>query len=325
MAAGTQINRTDAAAIIARQDMAEIFQAAVEQSAALSTFRRVSMGTKQARMRLIDALPTGGFVAESDADVPGVKPTSKQSWRSKELVAEELAVIVVIPENVFEDTEIGIWSEVKPRIAERLGAVLDAAVFFGQAGLSALPGSNAGTYPSTWPAAIEPGARAAGNVVSKAAITPDLAEAINQVFGKVEADGYDVNDAYTGRFLRVQLRGLRDDNHQPIYLESLRSDGMTNQILGATLKYVTNGAWKRAGGSPDAGATLIAGDAKKAILGVRQDITFKLLDQAVVGGISLAETDQIALRAKCRFGFQVDDSQTLESGGTGYPFAVLGT
>ncbi len=54
-------------------------------------------------------------------------------------------------------------------------------------------------------------------------------------------------------------------------------------------------------------------------------MTFKLLDQATVGGVNLAERDMIALRVKMRVGFQVASSTTREGGATAYPFAVLGT
>lgn len=121
------ISRTEAEALISRQDIQEVIQQATEGSAALKTFRTVNMGTKTARLPVLDALPTAGFVTEA-ADATGVKPTAQQVWATKTLEAEEIAVIVPIHENVFEDTELNVWDEVRPRIAEALGAVLDGAV-----------------------------------------------------------------------------------------------------------------------------------------------------------------------------------------------------
>ncbi|WP_258933207.1 hypothetical protein [Nesterenkonia pannonica] len=40
-----------------------------------------------------------------------------------------------------------------------------------------------------------------------------------------------MNVAYTGRFMRSRLRGLRDNNNQPIYLDGLRGDGSTPRSM----------------------------------------------------------------------------------------------
>lgn len=305
------INRSEAEALMARQDMGEVFAQAAEGSAALRTFRTINMGTATARMPVIDALPTAGFVTEDSGDT-GKKPTSQTVWANKTLTAEEIAVIVPIHENVFDDTSINVWDEVRPRIAEAMGAVLDGAVFFGT------------NKPSSWPTSLEDGARAAGNLYS-AATTGDLAEDVNQTMALVEADGFDVNVHYAPRALRAQLRGLRDDNGQPIYLDNFRADGADAPLLyGQPLEYLTNGSWVAAVGSPAGGASLITGDRTKAILGIRQDVTFKILTEATVGTLNLAERDMIAIRAKFRVAFQVADATTIEGGSSAYPFAVLG-
>lgn len=311
------INRTDAEALLRTQDINEIVEEAQQTSAALSTFRTVRMGSGTSRMPVLSALPSAGFVTEA-ADATGVKATSEVTWANKELIAEEIAVIVPIHENVFDDSSFNVWAEVRPLIAQEFGRVLDGAVLFGT------------NIPTTWDASLEDGARAAGNVYS-AATAGDLAEDINQVWALVEADGFDVNVNYAARTMRSRLRGLRDANGQPIYLDSLRGDGRTPAIYGEDLAYVTNGAWvpavadadpATAGDQPE-GADFISGDRSKAILGVRQDMTFKLLDQATVGTLNLAERDMIALRAKMRVAFAVATPVTVEGAG-GYPFAILG-
>lgn len=305
------INRTDAAGLIGRQDINELLQQATEGSAALSTFRTVNMGTSTARMPVIDALPTAGFVTEA-ADATGVKPTAEQVWVSKTLTAEEIAVIVPIHENVFDDSEMNVWNEVRPRIAEAFGAVLDGAVFFNT------------NKPASWPNSLEDGARAAGNVYSQAT-AGDLVEDVNQVWALVEADGFDVNVNYAARSMRARLRGLRDANSQPLLqVQGGLGTAPNYSIYGEDLVFVTNGAWEPAtAGTPNTGADLIAGDRTKAILGIRQDVTYKILDQATVGTLNLAERDMIALRAKFRVAFQVADPTTIEGGSTAYPFAIL--
>jgi HK97 family phage major capsid protein len=309
-----QINATDAAALLRRQDIKEIIQMAPKSSAALSTFRTLRLSAKSATMPVLAALPTAGWVGVTPDPISGstgVKPLSNVAWASKTITAEEIAVIVPVHEDLFDDTEFNIWEEVKPLVAQEFGRILDLAVFFG---------TNA---PATFDDSLVEGARAAGNVVSPGTI--DLAEDVNQVMSLVEADGFDVNQFYAKRTLRGRLRGLRDDVGQPIYLNSIRSDGQVNTLYGEDLAWVTNGGWVAGSGTePSAtGATLIGGDRDMAILGIRQDMQVKVLDQATVGTYNLAERDMIALRFKFRVGFAVANPLTPEASG-GYPFAILG-
>lgn len=300
------ISKADAEALLGKQSINDILQDAPKASAALSSFRTIPMSAGVASMPVLAALPTAGFVTDDTESASSTKPTSRVAWTSKTLRVEEIAVIVPIHENTFDDSEYDIWGNVRPLLAEEFGRVLDAAVFFGV------------NKPTTWDAAIVAGATAAGNVYTTPGTTPpDLAEQINQTWALVEADGFDVNVNYTSRSLRSKLRGLRDADGAPIYLNGIRNDGTTNSIYGEDLHYVTNGAW-------DADqATLIAGDRSKAVIGVRQDMTFKILTEATVGGYNLAEKDMIALRCKMRVAFAVDTPLTREGGAGGYPFGVL--
>ncbi|WP_433038630.1 phage major capsid protein [Actinomycetospora sp. CA-053990] len=300
-----QISRSDAAALLATQDIKEIVKDAEKSSVALSSFRTVPMSSKQSRMPVLSALPTGSWVSEA-TDSSGVKPTSTMAWVNKDLIAEELAVIVPIHENVLDDSEFDIWSEVRPAIAQEFGRIVDAAVLFGT------------NKPSTWTdAAIVPGAVAASNSVTVGAV--DLADDVNRTWAAVEADDFDVNIQFAKRSLRQQLRGLRDENGSPIYLQSFRGDGNTDMVYGETIKWVTNGSW--ADTTPD--TDFIAGDASKVIIGIRQDVRYKFLDQATVGGINLAERDMVALRAVMRVAYAVAIPKTIERPNGAYPFAVL--
>lgn len=298
------ISRADALALLAEQEIKEIIKPGVAGSAALDSFRTIPMSKGTARMPVLSALPTAGWVSESATAPAGVKPTTKVEWENKELIAEELAVIVPVHENLLDDTDYDIWGEVSPLVRAEFGRLLDLAVFFGTG------------KPATWTdPALVPGAIAAGNVV-EAGTGRDLAEDFNQAFGLVEDDEFDVNAAFTGRFLRTSLRGLRDDTGQPIYLDALRSDGGTASIYGQDLHYVGNRAWNREA------ATALVGDASKAVLGIRQDVQVKLLTEATVGGINLAERDMVALRFKFRVAFATAFS-TAGGGATDYPFAVI--
>lgn len=299
------ITRADALALLARQDINEIIKPDTAESAALASFRTIRMSAGTARMPVLAALPTAGFVTDNNAtDSTGVKPTSKVSWTDKELIAEEIAVIVPVHENTLADSNFDIWAEVRPLVAQEFGRILDGAVFFGV------------NKPASWlDPALVPGAIAAGNTIAEGT-TIDLAEDFNEAFGFVEDDEFDVNAAFTGRFLRRQLRGLRDADNQPIYLDALRSDQDTASIYGQDLFYVGNRSWDR-----DTAVALV-GDRNKVVLGIREDVQVKLLTEATVGGINLAERDMVALRFKFRVAFATAFS-TAAGKATDYPFAVI--
>jgi len=139
--------------------------------------------------------------------------------------------------------------------------------------------------------------------------------------GLVEGDGYDVNGFVTRTTYKSRLRGARDTTGQKLL------DVSTTTIEGQPLVYAMKGLWPSGASS----AELFAGDWSEAMLGVRQDITYKILDQAViqdnVGAIqyNLAQQDMVALRVVARFAFQIANPINWENqtDATRYPFALL--
>lgn len=304
-----QITKNDALALLAHQDIDEIISVDSTESVALNSFRTVKMSAGTSSMPVLSALPTAGWVTDS-GEATDSKPLSKVSWDQKKLVAEEIAVIIPVHENILSDSRFDLWGEIKPLVNAEFGRVLDSAVFFGKG------------KPASWTdPALVPGAIAAGNTVTEGAGV-DLADDINEAFSLVEADGFDVNSAYTGRFLRSELRGLRDANNQPIYIDGVRSDGNTSAIYGQPLSYVLNRSWD------PSQAIMLVGDASKVVLGIREDVQIKILDQATFGSgesqINLAERDMVALRFKFRVAYATAFSTAGSAeADTVFPFAAI--
>lgn len=324
-----EITRADALALINQQNMNEIWQEVPKSSAALRTFNQIPMTAKQMKVRVLDVLPAANGSAWVNGDT-GRKPTLDMAWANKFLEAEEIAGIVPIPENVFDDTDADIWGLVKPRIAEYVGYHLDLAVFLGTGA------------PASWPDSLAEGAIAAGNVLDLSTYSGlgtqaqgyDLAGAFNELLGIVEDDGYEADIVWSKNTMKRRIRNLRDQNGNTVYSAGVRGSEDGPTIWGVTLDYITNTALA------DANTLAIAGSRRNAILGIRKDMEFKFLDQATltqdmmvdVGGVptpvkvvtaSLAEQDMVALRFKMRVGFQVADPTTLEGGAGAYPAAVL--
>jgi HK97 family phage major capsid protein len=302
------ISRSNVSALIPEDVSREIIQNVVDQSAALSLMRRVTMSSNQQRMPVLAALPTAYFVTGDT----GVKQTTEQAWENKFLFAEEIAVIVPIPEAVLDDSDFDVWGEIRPRLEEAVGRTLDAAIFFGT------------NKPSSWPADLVTSAIAAGNTFTRgtSAVTAGgLAEDFNQTFGLVEADGYAVNGVATRTTYKTRLRGARDSTGQ------LLADMGNNEVWGEPLRYVMPGLWPTGATSAEA----LVGDWSQSIIAVRQDLTYKILDQAViqdnVGVIqyNLPQQDMVALRVVARYAWQVPNPINYEQAveASRFPFAVL--
>lgn len=310
MAYNSLINRDDADALIPVEVAKQIIQLVPEQSAALSLFKTVTMSSKKQRQPVLSTLPTAYFV---DGDT-GLKQTTELAWGSKYLEAEPIACIVPIPEDVLHDSEYDLWGQSMPHIVEAIGRALDAAIFFGT------------NKPSTWPTAIVTAAVSAGNVLARGTYDTEeggIAEDINQLMAKVEADGFDVNGFVTSRAFRKYLRGARATDGQRL----LDINGNVDNVEGLPVRYAMRGQWP----SGNSAAELIAGDFAKGIVGVREDISFKLLTEAVItdseGAVvyNLPQQDMVALRVVARYAFQVANPLTHEQAteGNRYPFAVL--
>lgn len=303
MAYNDLTDRTAADALIPEPVTNQIIQGAVAASAALSTFRRVTMSSKTARQPVLSALPNAYWV---NGDT-GLKQTTEQAWERQTLTAEELAVIVPIPQAVIDDAAFDMWSEVRPRLAEAFGAKIDLAALFGV------------DAPTSWGDGITELAVLAGNSVVEGTGV-DFADDLSLTFEKVENDGYDVNVVYARRKVRSRLRRLRDQNDQPIF-QTLR-EGSPDQLYGNDLTYVTNGAWVN-------NYEAIAGDRTMAILGIRQDITYRVFTEGVISDdsgnvvLNLMQQDSAALRAVMRVAFAVAQPISRENETGSFPFAVL--
>ncbi len=309
MPANNMISREQAEALIREQVVPEIFQQVPTQSTFMGLARKLpNMTSKQTRIRVLDLLPFAYWV---NGDT-GYKQTSEQAWDNVYLTAGELAVIVPIPEAVLDDAEFDIMGEVTPRVVEAIGKKVDEAIIFDK------------DRPAEWDAGIIVRARQAGNNVAN---SQDLYGALlgeGGVFNKVEEFGYAVNGVIAARGMRAKLRGLRDDNGQPIYNPNMQ--GTTTYALdGAPMYFPTNGSFDKTR------AQLIAGDFSQAVYAIRQDVTVKILTESVIqdpatGKIiyNLAQQDMIALRVVFRMGWALPNPATaLDSDRTGCPFAYL--
>ena len=294
MAYNNIISRTDASGLIPEQWSREMLGHVRQQSAALTMFSRVPVARAQVRFPILSALPVAYWV---NGDT-GLKQTTEANWSNKYLNIEELACIVPIPQNVFDDTDIDVWGELRPDIEEAIGRTLDATIFFG---------TNA---PSSFPTDISTASAAAGNTVNEGATQANggFQDDVDQVIGLVEADGYDPSGIVSARSAKGKFRRVRATTGE-------RLDGMNDALTeyeGLPIMYPMRGLFP-SGGSTNTNVRMFVGDFTEFAIGVRQDLTYDVFREGVItdptGAIiyNLMQQDMIALRVTFRAGWQVSN------------------
>ena len=296
------ITRQNAEALFTEDLVAEIIQGVTKQSAALRMFRRLpNMSSNIMRMRVLDALPMAYWVNDSTDN--GRKQVTNAAWANKYIVPAEIAVIVPIKEDVLDDASIDIWGEIRPRLVEAIGKKIDQAIFVGV------------DKPSAWRADLLSSIAQAGAYVSQGGGT--LYSAINDAMVKVEESGYNPSGIVGGVDVKGKFRMMLDTSGQPI---------KGTEIDELPKAYIDNGAWDKTK------AQMIVGDFTQAVYSIRQDITYKVLDQAIIQNPSdgeimynLAQEDMVALRVVMRLGWEIPNPITaLQPDETvRFPFAAV--
>ncbi len=308
-------SRTDVGALIPEEVSREMLGKATEQSAALSLFRRVPVGRAQVRFPVLSALPTAYFVTGDT----GLKQTTEVNWANKFLNIEEIATIMPVPDNVIADIDANVWDEAMPLLAEAVGRTLDAAVFFG---------SNA---PASYPTNVLAAAAAAGNSVTEGTATAAAGGFygdVDSTIAAVETDGFDVSGWAASTGFRARLRAARSTTGER--LDAGRTSPALDALDGYPIIYPMRGLWPTGAGT---GVRAFAGDWGQFVVGIRQDITLKVSNEAVVqdntGAIiyNSFQQDLTFLRLTFRVGWQVantiNNDQPTET--ARYPVAALRT
>ncbi|MBI5964928.1 MAG: phage major capsid protein [Chloroflexi bacterium] len=330
MAFNNVISRTDAAALIPEEVSNELLDNVAGANPLMQLARRLqNMSRAQKRLPVMSALATAYFVSGDT----GQKKTSEVNWANKYIDAEELAVIIPIPEAVLDDADYDIWGQVRPELEKAFSAAITPAVLYGT------------NIPATWTtnlgaAGIKAGAVAASQSISAAAYT-DLYEAIlgeksdgtDGLFMQVEADGFMVTGSLAHASMRGKLRNLREKVWNgsalvasgPSVFKPNMQDASRYELDGSPIFFPDDG-------SIDSSSSLmISGQWSQLVYSMRQDITYKILTEAVIqdaaGNIvyNLAQQDMVALRAVMRLGFALPNpiNRMNTDSATRYPFAVL--
>ena len=305
------IDRTGAESLIPETRAREIIQGTITRSAVLSQGRKLpNLSSKTHKMPVLDMLPIAYFV---NGDT-GNKKTANMKWDKKIITAEEIAVIVPIPEAVLDDSEYDIWAEVRPRVEEAFGKVIDEAVLFGV------------NAPDSWRDDIVTTATSATSVVTLGSSDSLYDKIMGEggVIAKVEESGFFVTGHMADISMRAKLRGLKDSTGNPIFKSDMQ-ESTRYSLDGSAMTFPNNGSFDKSK------ALMISGDFSQLVYAIRQDITFKLFTEGVVqntdGSIAynLMQQDMVALRAVMRLGWEIPNpiNSLKTDKSKRCPFAIL--
>lgn len=318
-------DRTGTAPLIPEDASREIIKEVPNQSIVMQLGRRLpNMSRRQRRMPVQAGLIQANWV---DGDT-GLKQTSEMEWANTYVYAEELAVIVPIPDAVRDDADYDIWGEITPQIVEAFAVAFDGAV---------LTGTNA---PTDFPDDIMAQCVSASHTVDHSSVSGDYYDEIFGVGGimaLVEADGYDPNAFVAPVATKAALRGLRTDQGggagtgEPLF-KRLRGDGAAT--MQDRTVYELDGlpiVFDKASVLNPSNETIIVGDWSKLVWALRQDITYSIHTDGVIqdnsGAIvyNLMQQDMTALRAVMRIGWALPNpkNRANETDATRLPFAAI--
>ena len=303
----------------------EIIRGVLGRSKALELGRRLpDMRGKTYKLNVLSSLPVAGWVKNSAtpagaADEIKNKPISDLAWQGKDLVAEEIAVIVPVSLNTLRDVEnfVDIVPEITEQVVGAFQQVIDATIFFGQ-------GS-----PWTGFNGIVADATTAGATVSwNGTSGTSFYNAVNDAMEKVENSGYVPTAILGGPSLNSAFRKTITE------LGVLAGD---QGEIGALPRHID-----LTGGFNQSSAFAIVGDFRYLVYSFREEMEMRLLEEATLVDpatgsalYNLAQQDMVAFRFTMRLAAAIPNpvnrvSGQLNSGSTNiianaaaYPFAII--
>ena len=301
-----------------------IIQGISEKSIVMRLAASMRMSRHLKQLPVLDSLPTAYWVT----DPTGLKNTGEMSWRNVMLTAEELAVLIPIPDVVIKDASTDIWAQIRPKVEEAFAKALDEAVLFGI------------NKPASWPNDVKAAAIAASNTVTQGTGV-DIAADVNNVMGAVEADGYGVSAFAIRTALRASFRGLRTTTNEFVFQPG--EPGASNAAFGSGAKAtegmlfstqaisVRNGSFENENSSTSNSVSLIAGDWDQMVLAIREDMNVDFSKSAVIhdsNGLiqyNAWQQDLTIGRFVARFAYAIPNpvNRTNETTASRSPFAIL--
>jgi HK97 family phage major capsid protein len=224
-------------------------------------------------------LPVVNWVNEN-ASISDAKPTLGQIT----LTAKKAAGIVVLSNELLEDANVQIGQYILRKFAQKFGTAEDVQFFNG----TGSPFNGVFKSSNTF-----------GNTVTMSGqiTTLDYKDLLDCVYG-VDASYLSGAAWYMHRTVLSQIRNISDSQNRPIFVPA--GEGTPATLLGYPVRLIENAP----SGSSAAGSVVaILGNLENSYIGTKSELSVKILEEASIGGTSLAENDLSAIRVIERVAF----------------------
>lgn len=287
---------------VPREITAAIFDKAQESSLVLRKGRQIPVTYGETVIPVNMNRPQVGQVGTGTTNElreGATKPVSGVSWGYKTLSPIKLATIVTVSEEFARMNVNGLYTQIQNDLAYAIGRGIDEAVFHGK-------------RPDTGGAlaGIDTANVLANTTNSVALTTTGLVDGLLDGYELVAAgadfefDGWAADPRYRAKLLRAMTQ--LDTNGNVANPAALNMAGETGSLLGFPVDF-GRAVGGDLGAATDSGIRLVGGDWGQLAYGFADEVRVKVSDQTVVNGVSMWQTNQIALLVEVTFGWIVGD------------------
>lgn len=281
--------------LIPEQVVADILAELPTQSVVRALARNMPLSSRVARMVVPGEVAQANWVS---GDL-GMKRLTKFGFADLDLVVEELAAIVVIPNAFVDDANVPLWDYARTELTNAFARKIDLAFLFGI-------DRPATTGDSVWEIAD-----AAGNVFASDQLVSGMLELLATV---------------------PNVTGIAAQRQFPYAVAAQNTSALWFDPTGAAgiNLYGLPTAASLPGGWDPTKASALAGNWQNAILGIREDLTFQMFDQGVLTDtdgsilVNLMQQDAQALRAVMRVAWAVRPDADIDVDGNRIDVAPFG-
>jgi HK97 family phage major capsid protein len=252
---------SDFSGIIPHEYSQQIIEEVTQQSTVLQLAQTMPMGTRITELPIAGKLPDAQWITGTNLPPggPGRKQYTDLRLQPQVITAEEIAAVVAIPDQYLEDNTVNLWTWARSRLAEAIAVRLDETVLFGGAGI-----------PTTFPV---------GGIVAVAYSLPvtvgtDAVDGVNRAMSAVEAQGLAVTGHSADLMVKGMLRGVRDETGALLLGSEQVGQVARPTLYGVPIAYSAYAA--------TTAAELITGAWQYLVIGVRQDIRFRIEPAGVI-------------------------------------------
>ena len=300
-----------------KEVVGDIFSKAKDQSVMMSLGRQIPVSIGETVLTTSDTFPEAGQVGGTTlASREGAeKPIQGIGFgTTKSFSPIKLAVIVSVSEEFARANPDGLYSQLSTELSGAVARAADLAVFHNRDAITgaALVGTTANSYINATTHRVE--------LDFAAAASPDIVGQIINGVTLVEADddkNFDVSGFAAIPQLRAPLFNARRTDGSPIFQGEFPGSGSQinlnasyGSLLGLPLYYGRSVKGKL-GAFAGTNVKMFGGDWSQMAWGFADSIRVKVTDQATVGGVSMWQTNQIAILAEATFGWIVNDPQAF--------------